>query len=406
MIRSFKVSINSIVNTFIAISFILLVLTELRIPGLPIGMGEILLLICCIALLSRKRSSDAMDMVSYRMMRQFWILMFIALFIGTVVNIFMIGYGIFFRTLIAYIFCCFVCITLAKFCTCKDIYDIVYKIVQIGIIFFFFLYLYGTYVDSSLFGMELFYGRIRFTGGAKNPNQTALFFSVIPFFSFYRFKEEFSKQKLLKAVWWGLLTITSVYLGCATKSEAIFGAWIIGLIFALYRLLFIKIKSLVNRICLVLFTVGIILLLFFQKIYDYIYIWLEGLDKDGSRQQLWVDGIIVFKDSFFLGLGPGSYSGPSNTWEAHNTLIDFAVQGGILAVICLLVLFYKSYKGIQYDIIISAGVIVLFAFTMAHFAGRQPIYYLYIIMFISMRSRHAEKMIGHKVIATVSVDDS
>ncbi len=77
--------------------------------------------------------------------------------------------------------------------------------------------------------------------------------------------------------------------------------------------------------------------------------------------------------------------------EAHNTIIDFATQGGLLAVVCILVIFYIAYKGVSSNIVASAGVVVLFAFTMAHFVGRQPIYYLYMIMFICIGIRYLER---------------
>ncbi len=99
--------------------------------------------------------------------------------------------------------------------------------------------------------------------------------------------------------WWVALTVVDIYLGYETNSDAIVGVWIIGFLFILYRILLIRVKPLLNRICLTVLCATIVFAMFFSRIYDLFFSLFDNLDKDDSRQELWADGLVVFKYSFF-----------------------------------------------------------------------------------------------------------
>ena len=366
----------------IAISYILMVMTSIRIPGIPLGVGEILMLFSIIVLLFRHKENDEKQLNSFHqfsVLNSYWTLFFISLFCGAIINLLEVDRTISYTTLFAYIFNWFIIYIMVQRLTIDDVIDIVRYLAVYGTIFYFVLYLYSVNISRYLFSIPLYYsGGARFSGGAKNPNQLALFFSMMPFISAYFMKSCFLNKKITRGIGWAFVCCGGILIGIKCNSDAIIGAWTIGLAFFCYRLSFKWIHNTLVKISIIFFAVIFIFLVFHNEIFNRFERWFNDLDAGGSRQILWYEGWKASKDSFLIGFGPGSFCGPTQA-EAHNTIIDFLTQGGLLAVTALMILFYHVYASAANDIILSSAVIALILYSMGHFVGRQPVFYFYLL---------------------------
>lgn len=108
-------------------------------------------------------------------------------------------------------------------------------------------------------------------------------------------------------------------------------------------------------------------------------------DADRSQENirlcLWRNGVAAIQYAPFTGLGPGPHSGfqkPFEGREAHNTLIDWGTQTGVIGVAVLLayllwVLWQVARRG-QYEL--TAMILALYCFAMFHLTLRQPLFWI------------------------------
>jgi O-antigen ligase len=113
----------------------------------------------------------------------------------------------------------------------------------------------------------------------------------------------------------------------------------------------------------------------------------EKLERDvGGRAKLWAQALDRGIESRLLGLGPGPHlvrpaelREPRLGWlpdfEAHNTFVDIFLQGGLLALACLLWLLLTAVRTSLNSNLscLPALVISMAAFAMTHFVIRHPI---------------------------------
>jgi hypothetical protein len=103
------------------------------------------------------------------------------------------------------------------------------------------------------------------------------------------------------------------------------------------------------------------------------------LKKDSVRMALWKHGLGAISKSPIVGFGPGHFSGLDSSFqndEAHNTLIDWGTDTGIVGVAALIawlaVIIRQSWRigsGVA-----LAGILAAIAFSQFHFVLRQPIF--------------------------------
>lgn len=213
----------------------------------------------------------------------------------------------------------------------------------------------------------------RFTGGARNPNQLALYVvcSVV-------------LAALFVTRWWLLVPAIAVlvYFGVATQSDAFLAYTSVVLITALLAFVLPRKYFFVGWFPL-LVSITFALLVFGPAIADFTWQQWVSADQGFARLTLYENGIRAWLStpfSFLVGNGAGYFSGiagPFEAAEAHNTPIDLLAMGGLLG---LAVVYYFPLRnlagfyalGSRAVFSLYAGVVV---FTMFHFVARHPVFW-------------------------------
>ena len=225
-------------------------------------------------------------------------------------------------------------------------------------------------------GDTAYYHSTRFTGGAKNPNQLALYMCCCLLLTVIFIKKKFIKLPLIAAI---------IFFGFKSESDAFTVALALTFIaLALANLVSREYStiSLTIVISAVLLCLAIVVLFFFE-LAAYLEQQWAAADEGGARKALYINGLGAWLSSpptFFIGNGAGSFSGITESFqdsEAHNTPIDTLAMGGILGLFC----FY--YFPIKYIInayslnqrIVFSCAVGLICFSFFHFVARHPIFW-------------------------------
>lgn len=227
----------------------------------------------------------------------------------------------------------------------------------------------------------------RFTGGAKNPNQLALYCICATTLVAISFSKNTLKI---------FFSVVLVAFGISSGSDAYLAAMLATAV------AYISTKTLPPR-ALAAGSIPLALGLSAATLYfhqDIIAIaeqkW-SSADEGGSRIVLYQNGILAWMDSInsiLIGNGAGNYSGLSGPFqgsEAHNTPIDILSIGGIIGVF----IFYlfpsyfliRAYKKKQ--TLIFSLTLGLLVFSMFHFVARHPVWWFTILslgLFVSPKN--------------------
>ena len=265
-------------------------------------------------------------------------------------------------------------------------------------LFFFFLLFFftGLFVlsflpDWNLSGKIWFHGT-RFRGWAKNPNQTALFLVSMPFLGWYLLSKV---HKLKSKIFYLIQIVIFIFLGLATRSDALYVAWTLSVFFLFIRFSgkYILYGS-PFRLCLWISCLSIIgLVIFFlwgdllfsiiqQKVLFYYY-GDPGNKIDGGnvRFVIWQNALTVIQKSPMIGFGPGSFSGiygPFLGEEAHNSMLDWGMSTGLIGMLFLFLLgiyfFLAVLRSEHWPLL---GMFVsLIIFSCFHYVLRHPVFWL------------------------------
>lgn len=379
-------------NLLFAFGIIFTIITGLRLSNLPVGLGEVLLILWISRTWIKKiRVSDVLISKSTQPIIIFWLVFFLLQVIGMSVSLLMrneITTNAL-HDIIAYLFSSILCLTLCINHTNheKSLELKMKYIIILGISLFFFLSLWSQYINNSILGLNLTYGSIRFTGGALNPNQLAIFLVPIPCVTLYFIgSEKYFKNR----VPWLVMFILSIYLGYLTDSDAIYATWVITLALLTFKYIYSTIPSYIYVI-VSMTILSVILIMFiinnhyFNSLIDVSINRFNNLDEDGSRFTLWILGIRTGLESKMLGFGPGphviNYSAIGRA-EVHNTYLDVFTQIGILGLILFILLLLKTYKNSKRSVLLSLSFISLLVFITGHFTLRQPVFWFFMMFFL------------------------
>lgn len=224
----------------------------------------------------------------------------------------------------------------------------------------------------------------RFSGLSQNPNQLALYLLPIPFFSLV------SYLKNRKNIWLVCFEImAAISINFFVLGKTLFVGWLTSLAF-LFLIGFVYIGelriNLFNIIIKFLFLCLVALMLL-----PMIFALYKG-DTAGSvegqgddRLALWKNGLDAWFDSLLFGHGPGHYSGiemPYQNMEAHNFWIDwlsaYGFVGGCALILYLLLNLMKIFHAKNW--VIVAFYISIFIQTTFHFYGRQPFFWMLLVI--------------------------
>lgn len=222
-------------------------------------------------------------------------------------------------------------------------------------------------------GVSSWYDSVRFTAGAKNPNQFALYLIVAHLLAAMVVERRF--------VLWGL-HVFLLYFGLRSGSDAYllsFAATVgVGSVLYVFRY-----RHLGTLLPMLLFVVAAVLLLALGLFLPMILEEWAQADEGGGRLTLFKNGLNAWIHSplsILVGNGAGSFSGvfgPFEAEEAHSTILDVLTIGGPILLWIVyrpfLLLIWQSYT--QNRPFVAGFAFAILVFLLFHFVGRQPIFW-------------------------------
>lgn len=230
-------------------------------------------------------------------------------------------------------------------------------------------------------GDDRFWYSIRYTGGAKNPNQLMFYATSLSLLVVVYLKK--SSLFLLPPI---------IFIGLQCKSDAYLATLFIVFVLYTYAIFFyfrrlnFKTNLLLNMI--IFFTILLIVVYFFDnQLQD---IWAsadEGADG-GGRVRLLLHAVNATMHSPLVGFGYGGFSGVTDSFlgsEAHNTFLDFAMQFGVVFPILIYFIyfsfFFRALKEKRF--LVAAFTMSFIAAGFFHFNGRHFIFWFELAVFFT-----------------------
>jgi hypothetical protein len=358
-------------DMFLALGLLLTTATQLRIPGSPIGPGELMLLFWLVIAIGRAvLLRDFAANRPFGQLLSFWLLFAASLCLGTIVAIASnedLDAQWFLHDLMAYpLVGAVICLAVGGRNPQGHLERVAWLLATIGSSSLAIL-VAGAQGLVALPFDPWFWERFR--GWSQNPSQLSELCGVLTFVCIHLFDISRRLRGQVAALF---CIAVSVYVGILTQTDTFRYA----LLVAIPIFLALKVRSTLNidwSSALAVFTMAGVVLAFTQIIplplpsggihrSDIVAVLSKNGGKEASheaalRESLWAQAIHrgVF-DSWLLGLGPGPHlvipaeivaahsettGRPSNTaepqangtanYEAHNTVLDLFTQGGLLA---------------------------------------------------------------------------
>lgn len=229
-------------------------------------------------------------------------------------------------------------------------------------------YLYG--------GAEAWYGA-RFTAGAHNPNQLALYCIAAMVIAATTFT---SIRKAAPALF------IFLYFGWASRSDALVVCVLAGFVVLLMAVVF---PPRYLGVGITAVTLGMLYLAFFSmhQVAEVLGARWSDADEGGGRLTLLVNGAKAWLNSgwsVLFGNGAGAFSGkiyPFEGDESHNTIVDSLAIGGVVGVTLL---FDPPFRALwaAYSAkrpLVFATMAGLLAFSCFHYVGRHPVFWFAVL---------------------------
>ncbi len=188
----------------------------------------------------------------------------------------------------------------------------------------------------------------RFCGWAENPNQLGLALVWIPGFLLWVLLHEGLSRPM--QVITTFLLVSAVWLGYQTQSDALRMAWVVGIFFVCTVGMLRSIRGLELAKWRILSMIGLAVVVVIMGTVVYWslsgspYDLLRDVYSSGNqgriRLLLWKNGLGAFMKTPLFGAGPGAhsgFSGPFEGHESHNSYIAWISSTGILGLIVALV---------------------------------------------------------------------
>lgn len=404
---------QSISPWLLSLGLVFSVATQLRLPGLPLGLGEVLLLLWL-----------PTTLVSGQNWRNPALTGVLSLII---VGALLLGAGYFLTAYpegqlrppalhdtLAYVFCAVLVINYARL-TDKYENSLPAMLLWAFLLSALLALVLGVIVrDWS--GIDAVWRDppYRWKHLSSNPNQFALLALPLPFLALHLILQTPKKSIFLLSLIAGLLALA---LGWYGQSDALMLAWIGGGLVALLPLLtnrpgkvFLPVSG-KNRS---VYAIRIYALLIILMMAASAWQWKDklagvsaGVDAGARSPQcpsmaeynqasvrfcLWRNALGVIEYAPLTGLGPGPHSGivkPFDGWEAHNTLLDWGSQTGLFGMGALLAywlwVLWEVMRRHRYELV--AMLLALYCFSMFHFVLRQPLFWIIPLLALALAVR-------------------
>lgn len=424
---------QTISSWLLSMGLVFSVATQLRLPGMPVGLGEILLLLWLLATSVARRNSHSPAVVGVLSL--------------TVAGAILLGAGYFFTAYPegqqrppvlhdtqAYIFCAVLAINYARL-EYRDEISLPSVLLWAFLVSSLMALVLGV-VLRNWSGIDVMYQQTRWRHLSNNPNQFALLALPLPFLALHLILRPFEKQKLLMPMLLGLLALG---LGWNSQSDALALAWVGGgavAVLALQGARSERLEPPQNRPKYTRSAAALLVLLMvvgsawqFRDVAVGVLTGAGtgvgarigtatgtgtargaatgtgtcnmGLVRDLPEAQqnqirirlcLWRNSLAAIQYAPLSGLGPGPHSGftkPFDGEEAHNTLLDWGTQAGLAGIAVLVAYFgwllWQVASRRHYEL--AAMLLALYSFAMFHYVLRQPLFWMVPLLALQLALR-------------------
>jgi O-antigen ligase len=383
-----------VVPALLPAGLVLSTATQLRVPGLPLGPGELVLALwlgLSVAMLAVQRR--LVVQAHGRVFVGFWLASCIAMAAGAVMSVYL---GVWNASgaphdAAAFVFVALLVLVFAVNPLSQGQAERMVEWLFISAAVALCLLLAVALLVPRLGPVHLWYG-VRFTGWALNPNQLALLAAVVPFLGADAVRRLRASAKRTVYL---VLTAASIVVGLSTGSDALLVGWAVSGVFAgvlwwyaactnprpgVFRAMTVY-AVLPFLVLASLALLGYPAYLAVSGAFDDLY----SVNNQGSiRITLWRHGLQAIGASPLFGLGPGAHSGhaqPFSNLEAHNTIIDWGMSTGAVGIVLYLalLLWVTRRAWVRRDAVLVASVGMIAVFSLFHYVMRQPLFWFFLL---------------------------
>ena len=411
-------------NALLAFGIVLTTASQLRLPGVPLGVGEICLVLWLGLILMRQLTGGRVfNERAFLLVGLFWALFAFAMSVGTCVALLSneLDLDTMLHDAIAYLLVaaitCSIAATMEADRALRQTLWLLLAFWNVALV----LQISAGWGLIGLPSVDPWYWD-RFRGWSENPNQLALNCAVLTPLSLHL---ALSSKGLGRVA--GLFScLLSIIVGRLTKSDT----FLIAMTAVTGLFLILRVRSWLSspehryslRFAIaVLVVVAIVPLSLSLTPYAVatatnVESLAIGLTKDHGgeatkatanlRLQLWGDALRSGLETGSLGLGPGPHLERPNVinrhalptpFEAHSTLLDVFTQGGLLGVIAVCSLFAGTFLLMlraRLDALVALTA-ALAIFSISHFVLRQPIVWFALALSLILGSERARPLRAH-----------
>lgn len=391
---------ENMADFFLIIGIVLSSMTGLRI--MKVGPSEIILLFWSIYIYikyyTELKNNHYTELKNNYLMR-FWIIWIALLMCGTTFCLFLIPEQSKPTEIFTYVYLFIVSLALYIGLMQKkqiEVEKILKKIFFVGGIIFGFLYFYAQNVSASFFGMSLFFGGVRFTGGAINPHQLALFTGAMFFVGIYYIFSR--KVRFFNKVIYGLTAYVYWIVSLSTKSSTLIVATVLALIFGLLN----GIEKIDNRkmgfflFFSITFSLMIIFIVNWQGLLNFFLEWVNEDPNGMNRFEIWSSFDEVVQKSIIFGLGPGPHA-LNGYVEFHNTYLEIFAISGMLGFINFIAFLLRLFKKFYLNIHIFTIFIFLLGYGISGYVMRRLAFWVILIICIAIEEKRSKEKPALKV---------
>jgi hypothetical protein len=231
---------KSLESIWLALSVVLTTATQLRPESLPVGTGEVMLVVWMIYIILRILTTGQNIITPIvRVVCLFWLVSSISLSLGNLIagSMNVVSRTVGYDTLALVLVCIFSVLLTLSLPYEKYLNKIVILAISFTVISLMVMLVFPGLIPL----VNPWYGGTRFAGWAKNPNQIALLLSMMPFLLLHLLNHEQHNQLL--RIWYILLIFSISILGVATDSDALKVSWLMGILI----LSFLKFNQLISN---------------------------------------------------------------------------------------------------------------------------------------------------------------
>lgn len=351
-------------------------MTEFRVW--KVGPGEALVMLWCIRYFGKFFSLSLKDLLP-----RFWILYLPVIALGT--GFCMLAYRteaspsglltFFYFALIS----CLIYVGLSDR-SADQIKRIIYLVGILTGVWYLYLYYYSRYISYYFHGVRLWYGGVRFSGGATNPHQLATLVGAALFINIIHLADRSRtvKEKIIPAISAAMCLFVAIQINSSTLVVTI----IVTLSLFLYHLSLNHLQTrsqkwIATSVLLIVFSV--LIGIFREKLFDYVFEWIESDANGRGRFDIFASIGGTLRKNWLFGLGPGMH-GLDGTIEYHNAYLEILAMGGIVGLGIFIVFSIRLFQLLMTEPAILYTVIPLYAYGLGGFSMRRLCFWIIVSM--------------------------